>query len=100
MSGRWVSSSRRQRLPHNWRDIRLVVLERDNWTCQIQMQGICVGTAREVDHVQRGDDHSLNNLASACTPCHAKKSSLEGNARKRELRDRRRRLEERHPGER
>jgi 5-methylcytosine-specific restriction endonuclease McrA len=53
-----------------------------------------------VDHINRGDDHSRGNLRAVCWRCHAKKSSMEGHARRRELRELRKRPRERHPGER
>ena len=59
-----------------------------------------MGAATEVDHIVPGDDHSRSNLTSTCWRCHAKKSSMEGVEARRAKRDRRRRIEERHPGER
>ncbi|AZV00493.1 HNH endonuclease [Mycobacterium phage ACFishhook] len=67
------------------------------WICEIGWSG-CVVEATEVDHIRRGDDHSRANLRAACSSCHGKKSSAEGNARKRQLRARRKRPTERHPG--
>lgn len=80
----WEGSTRRSRLPANWAsEIVPAVKKRD--------QGICwwcgLPGADEVDHKQRGDDHSLDNLGMIHgwrTPygCHKKKSSAEGNAAK------------------
>lgn len=94
----WASSRRRYRLPANWAEIRRPVLEEAGWICEVRMEGVCVGRANEVDHIRRGDDHSRGNLRAICHKCHAKKSSAEGNARKRELRALRNRPEQRHPG--
>jgi 5-methylcytosine-specific restriction endonuclease McrA len=96
----WETSRRRQRLPENWHDIRLPVLRDADWICELQLEGVCRGTATDVDHIRRGDDHSRENLRAVCFRCHAKKSSMEGHARKKELSQLRKRRQERHPGER
>lgn len=96
----WETSRRRYRLPDNWAEIRLPVLREADYVCELQLEGVCLGRATEVDHIKRGDDHSRENLRAVCHRCHAKKSSAEGNARKRELRALRNRPAERHPGER
>lgn len=94
----WETSRRRYRLPANWADIRRPVLIEAGYVCELRYPGVCRGTATEVDHIKRGDDHSRANLRAVCWKCHAKKSSAEGNARKRELRAQRKRPEQRHPG--
>lgn len=99
MTGNWSGSYRNLRLPPNWRDIRRRILERDNHTCQIRLLG-CLVTASDVDHIVRGDDHSIENLRAACRKCHDRKSSAEGNDRQRQLRALRKRPIERHPGHR
>ena len=76
------------------------VLQEADFVCELRIEGVCVGWATEVDHINRGDDHSRENLRAACRRCHAKKSSAEGHARKRELRELRKRRVERHPGQR
>lgn len=96
----WESSRRRFRLPENWQDIRLPVLQEADWICELRLDGVCIGTATEVDHINRGDDHSRENLRAVCYRCHAKKSSMEGHARKRELKALKNRPAERHPGRR
>lgn len=96
MSGQFAGSTRGSRLPADWR--RTVVpriLDRDGHTCQIRLPG-CAGTATEVDHVIRGDDHSDDNLRAACPPCHRSKSGKEGAAVRH--RYRMRRDPEPHPG--
>ncbi len=93
MSGGWVNSTRRARLPANWPELTAFVLERDGYQCRIHGPR-CIGHATQADHIKRGDDHRPGNLQAACQPCHALKSSQEGNeARPRETRD-----PERHPG--
>ncbi|UVK64308.1 HNH endonuclease [Mycobacterium phage SydNat] len=97
MTSSWLSSTRRQELPPNWEEIRQEVLNDADGVCEIRWPG-CLGWATDVDHIQRGNDHSRRNLRAACKSCHGKKSSAEGNARKRELRARRKRPQDRHPG--
>ena len=94
---RWNSSTRRSRLPKDWQSRRRQVLSRDDWICQIGLSG-CLTEASDVDHIVAGDDHRLENLRAACSYCHAKKSSAEGHARRRELLSRRFRPRDRHPG--
>jgi 5-methylcytosine-specific restriction enzyme A len=99
MTGRWSSSDRKERLPANWTALRLRVLRRDRYECQWREDGVpCRHPANQVDHIERGDDHSLENLQALCQWHHARKSSAEGRAAQRP-RASRRRTEERHPGE-
>jgi 5-methylcytosine-specific restriction endonuclease McrA len=93
----WASSTRRYDLPENWEELRSQVLREARYRCEIRTTG-CILVATEVDHKNRGNDHSRSNLRAACTKCHGKKSSAEGNDRKRELRARRKRPPQRHPG--
>lgn len=86
-------SDRGRRLPRDWHRIRRLVLQNDGYRCRV-----CGGRASEVDHIRRGDDHSLSNLRSLCKTCHGKKSSSEGNSRQKELKALRKRPVERHPG--
>ncbi len=68
--------------------------------------GICYickdSGADQVDHIRRGNDHSLSNLAAVhgnvYPYCHRYKSSAEGNARMRELRAKAKQPKEQHPG--
>ncbi|QBJ01181.1 HNH endonuclease [Mycobacterium phage Arissanae] len=95
----WADSDRRQNLPADWEQRRLAVLVDAEWLCEIEMAG-CTRVATDVDHVKRGNDHSRRNLRAACGWCHDRKSSAEGVARRRELKARRKRPPERHPGRR
>lgn len=54
----------------------------------------CGRPANQVDHIERGDDHSLNNLRAPCRACPATKSAKEGAAARR---PRHRREPEVHP---
>lgn len=93
----WDSSGRRRELPPNWFRLRKQVLRECGGRCEMGIDG-CLGTATEVDHIRRGDDHSRGNLRGVCRRCHALKSSAEGNARSAQLRRLRSRPEGRHPG--
>lgn len=94
MPGGWQDSTRRDRLPDDWPRIRLRVLVRDGYRCRLRLGDICLRTATEVDHIRRGDDHRDVNLQAVCAPCHARKTSSEGNAARLRLH----RPPERHPG--
>ncbi|WP_218020900.1 HNH endonuclease [Nocardia crassostreae] len=93
----WSTSQRREHLPPDWPRLRSTILRRDGYRCRIGGP-CCLGTATDVDHIHRGNDHSLANLRAACRRCHARKSSAEGHIRRAELRARRYRPAERHPG--
>lgn len=57
-----------------WPVIRLQVLERDGYECQIRDEG-CTGRATEADHIQSwregGAPFDLANLRAACKPCNS-----------------------------
>lgn len=80
-----------------WKKLRLTILERDGHTCQLAYPDRCIGRATEVDHIDAvhlGGTDEVNGLRAACSPCHAKRSSEQGNA----ARPRERRDPEPHPG--
>lgn len=91
MSG-WQGSTRRARLPSNWRTIRKRILTRDP-TCRICHQRQSV----EVDHEIAGDDHSDDNLRGVCEWCHKRKSATEG-SQARAAKGSRLRPKDLHPG--
>ena len=75
----WSSSARRGRLPVDWGTIRNGVLVRDGFRCQWRLGlTVCGKPATDVDHIVRGDDHSMGNLRALCREHHARKSSFEG----------------------
>jgi len=75
------------------------VLRRDSYRCQARdsQNILCGDPANQVDHIEPGDDHSLENLQSLCRWHHARKSSPEGHA-VRKPRLSRVREPEAHPG--
>lgn len=101
MSGGWQGSTRRSRLPADWRTrIRPAAHARNpDHICHL-----CGDPGGDyLDHKQPGDDHSLDNLdwAHDRVPphCHRYKSSAEGNAaRAANPPPGRRRPPEQHPG--
>lgn len=93
----WSSSDRRTRLPKNWHALRACILKRDKYRCQIRLEG-CSVIATDVDHIARGDNHSLENLRAACSGCHKKKTQAEAQEARRRKRAARYRPIERHPG--
>lgn len=93
----WATSDRRTRLPPNWPHIRARILKRDPWCRKCGEY-----RSAEVDHVNRGDDHSDSNLQGLCVDCHKRKSSNEGGVaagiQRRKLAALRKRPPEPHPG--
>lgn len=58
-----------------WEALRLQVLQRDQYVCQLQFGG-CEGEANTVDHViakANGGTDTLDNLVAACRTCNGKK---------------------------
>jgi len=92
------------------RHVRLAVLERDQWRCQLGYPG-CTYHAVEVDHIestaQTGvsrEQVDVDGCQSACASCHAVKSKAEAAAGRRASNARRaarRKLPEpsKHPGD-
>lgn len=66
MSERWKGGS-----TPAWRRIRLQVLERDGWRCQLRLDERCLVKATEAHHISPrelvGDDPAF--LQAACKPC-------------------------------
>jgi 5-methylcytosine-specific restriction endonuclease McrA len=93
----WSSSDRAARLPGNWARLRLAVLKRDGYHCQIAGPG-CTWLATEVDHIVPGDDHGLGNLQAVCTWCHARKTAGEAKRAQAKVQAKGRRPTEQHPG--
>jgi 5-methylcytosine-specific restriction protein A len=79
-----------------WKKLRLAILERDRWLCQIRGDR-CTVRADTVDHIVphfRGGPSVPSNLQAACTPCHRQKTASEAAS----ARQTRKRPPEPHPG--
>lgn len=62
-----------------WSELRLKVLERDNYECQIKGSN-CFGHANQVDHkrnTKSGGTNAIDNLQAACQPCNMRKAQTE-----------------------
>jgi 5-methylcytosine-specific restriction endonuclease McrA len=59
-----------------WRALRVAVLNRDRWQCQIRLDG-CTTQATSVDHVteplQGGEFWDPANLRASCRPCNSRR---------------------------
>ena len=62
---------------HHWQQVRLVILTRDMYACQLRLDG-CEGRATHVDHIiplseggQRLDPH---NLRASCEKCNLRRN--------------------------
>lgn len=75
----WDTSDRRQHLPLGWKALRLCVLERDAYRCQL-VGPHCTGHATEVDHAGHRDDHHPDRLRAACHACHARRTAQQSSA--------------------
>lgn len=82
----WSTDSRARTTTPEHRAQRLRILGRDHWQCQLRYPTRCVGKATEMDHrtpVHLGGADDDHNMQAVCKPCHAKKSSDEGNQARR-----------------
>lgn len=62
-------SRRKTELPSDRQQRRRKVLARDKGLCQLRLKG-CTYRATDVDHIERGNNHNLENLRAACHHCH------------------------------
>lgn len=94
-NGQWAGSTRRYRLPSNWyTELVPETFEVYGDTCHwCGKPG-----ANQVDHVNPGDDHSLENRRPIHADCHQTKSSIEGGRAAQARKPRRQRPPEPHPG--
>lgn len=73
MSRSWAGGSTRR-----WRRLRLQVLDRDRYQCQLALPGVCTSKATHVHHLvgkRYGDHPSL--LVAACQACNLKTGNPE-----------------------
>ena len=92
----WAPGGKRMaELPTNWRTIRRQVIARDR-VCVF-----CGERGTDVDHIERGQDHSLSNLRLLCHTCHMKRTGRDGGQTPRgpsALEKARAARQEQHPG--
>lgn len=91
-TGKHGNQRRRKQLPKNWATIRTQVIKRDGGTCTQ-----CGKPANHVDHIQRGNNHNLNNLRLLCQHCHMQRTGRDGGTATRKPR-RNPRPQPPHPG--
>ena len=64
---------------HHWQQVRLVVLDRDQHHCQLQLAG-CTGHATHVDHIvplsEGGARLDPDTLRASCRPCNLRRNRL------------------------
>lgn len=70
-------SQHRPPLPPDWEARRVLVFSRDGFVCQLHYEGVCTKGATEVDHIDRNDDHTLENLRAVCHACHTKRTQAQ-----------------------
>ena len=62
-----------------WPKVRLAVLERDGWVCQIRNPALCTKAATQVDHIVSPLDGGAwwdhGNLRASCQPCNGSRCS-------------------------
>lgn len=81
MAGKWRGSDRRERLPDNWPALCKIIHDRSGYRCEFMLPSgnRCPRRADGgVDHIERGDDHRIENLRDSCQAHHGRKSSQEG----------------------
>ena len=105
-NGQWRGSTRRTRLPADWRARCTTVRELYGTSCYLCGHD----QASDTDHVHRGDDHRVENLRPICgrrcqqcraenrPACHVAKSSREGGQAVQAVKPKRQRAPEPHPG--
>jgi 5-methylcytosine-specific restriction endonuclease McrA len=68
-----------QRYGAKWRRVRDAHLRKAGWRCEIRIEGVCIGAASEVDHIdQVENDPNHQNLRAACVPCHKHVTAQQG----------------------
>ena len=110
MSGKWEGSNRRDGLPSWWPVTVRRIIKRDP-ICRCSgcrkcdpcfgdpQAGSCCRPSQEVDHITGRDNHKDDNLRGICRACHAQKSSREGAAAKKALKQPTKFFAEKPPGD-
>jgi 5-methylcytosine-specific restriction protein A len=77
----WVGSTGPKRtISKRWKQIRVAVLKRDGYICQLKYLDVCIGRATICDHIvpdSEGGAPSMANGQAACVPCHRVKTAAE-----------------------
>jgi 5-methylcytosine-specific restriction protein A len=80
MATRWHETERtessRRTSTESWKSLRLRVLKRDDWQCQVRGPQ-CTGDATVVDHIIPVSHHGEDldeNAQAICAPCHHTKT--------------------------
>ncbi|WP_148046098.1 HNH endonuclease [Nocardioides marmoriginsengisoli] len=90
----WANSTRHDRLPDNWDELRAECERLAKGRCQAKVHvPECNGIGTDCDHIEQGDDHSQENLQWLSRPCHDRKTRLDNGAGKKLTLPR-----EKHPG--
>ena len=74
------NTNRKAELPSDWALRRIRVLRRDSYACQHRDRPggpKCLAPANQCDHIERGMNHSLENLQALCREHHAQKTARE-----------------------
>lgn len=85
-------------LPRDWKARKRRVFETKGRVCALQFDGVCVGYATEVDHVDDNDDHRIENLQPVCCDCHDVKTREQAASAARSKANLLHPREEKHPG--
>lgn len=101
MAQGWSGSTRRERLPEDWKNKRAYIFDRDGYRCRALLPDgrRCPNDATDVDHIIPNDDDGYSNLQSLCNPHHKAKSSAEGGKASAEARRKKYRHPKRRPKE-
>lgn len=95
----WKGSTRKGRLPADWDRLRKAVLAACNHRCQWIEDGFrCPFPATDVDHIEAGDLHLIENLQGLCGKHHLIKTGREARARQLRFKSLARLPEEKQPG--
>lgn len=81
----WHTSDRSSRLPGDWRTRRDRTRTRAHGQCEAMLDNgtRCPAPGTECDHITRGDNHDLTNLAWLCSDHHQAKTQREAAAARR-----------------
>lgn len=99
----WEGSDRRARLPDDWPQRVEFTRNRAGGRCEMKIAAKrggrfrCTADGTDCDHINRGDDHRVENLQWLCERHHQIKTAAEGNEAKADKK-KPRREPPKHPG--